>query len=522
MPLLRTFILLCLSAAASAAADATLVGDARVPSNGQANFGAANDLDVDNASRSLVRFHLPALPSGATLFRARLILYANRVQRAGSINVVTVTSSWEESTVKSSNFPTISDTVASGVPVTTAEQFVVVDVTSAVNAWLGGTANFGFALTQGANNTSVSFDSKENHSTSHPVRLELILNGGSGLQGPVGLAGPTGPQGVPGAQGPAGPIGPAGPQGVPSAPGAQGLAAPDRLRAALGKWYPAGLHTRLALGPNRMPSRLAFDGSHIWLLNFGAASITKFRASDNAEIGTYSTGAGAPLHVLFDGAHLWIEHLGGAVSLTKMRASDGAIVATYNSAAIGDTGSLAFDGSSLWLGEFAGPTLRRFDPGTGVVTGSFIAPANIVALTYDGRHVWTAHANGSVTKFRGADGAILGTFPSGMSAVSSLTFDGQHLWLGQNNLVKMDVDTGAVVAMVTIGGGTAFAVCSDGGSVWVPLSSSSPTLIQIRAADASIIGTFPIANTQAVSSGCTSDGANIWVPVRETNELLKF
>lgn len=298
------------------------------------------------------------------------------------------------------------------------------------------------------------------------------------------------------------------------------------MRAALKKWYPAGLAARIELGFGKLPSDMVFDGAHIWVLNFAAGTISKFRASDNAEIATYSTGTGGALHVVFDGAHLWIEHLGGSVSLTKMRASDGAIAATYSNAAIGDTGSLVFDGAHLWLGEFAGPTLRRFDPKTGTVTGVFTAPHNILELAFDGTHVWAARQTpGEVSKFRASDGALLGTFPTGAASLRAIAYDGQFLWASGPTIIKMDVGTGAVLATVPLGAGLfgSFSICSDGTHIWAPLTGASPMVYRIRASDAALVGTFPatpVANT--ISSGCAFDGGNMWISLRDTNELVKF
>ncbi len=507
----------------SAATEAVLVADSSVRNNaGRMNAGAHKDLLVDGMNRSLVRFSLPALPAGATVHQARLILFANRLQRAGSVDVLRVTSAWEELSVNSAAFPTLGGTVASAVPVSAENQSLVVDVTTAVAAWLSGAANHGLAITVGAPTTDVAFDSKENMNTSQPPRLELILNG------PPGPVGPVGPPGVQGPSGAAGPPGPLGPQGAPGPAGPPGPAGDsvDRMRAALRKWYPAGLAARIDLGFGKLPSDMVFDGTHIWVLNFAAGTISKFRASDNAEIATYATGTGGPLHVAFDGAHLWIEHLGGSVSLTKMRAADGVIVATYSNAAIGDTGSLVFDGTHLWLGEFAGPTLRRFDPRTGSVTGVFTAPHSILNLAFDGTYVWAARQSpGEVSKFRASDGALLGTFPVAAS-LRAIAYDGQFLWAsGGSSIVKLDVATGAVLTTVPLAAGLfgAFAICTDGTHIWAPLNGATPTVYRIRASDAALVGAFPstpVAST--ITSGCAFDGGNMWISLRDTNELVKF
>src|SRR4029077_8264451 len=71
---------------------------------------------------------------------------------------------------------------------------------------------------------AVSFDSKENTSTSHDPELtvSMVSAGPPGPTGPAGPTGATGPQGPQGPQGATGPAGPQGPQGLPG-PGLSGL-----------------------------------------------------------------------------------------------------------------------------------------------------------------------------------------------------------------------------------------------------------------------------------------------------------
>ena len=147
------------------------------------NFGANVLLDVDGASQiAYIQFNLASVPSGAKVSQATLKLYVNAVTTAGSFNVDFVSGTWAESTITHSLAPTLGATIASGVPITTADpnQFVLINVTSAVEAWLDGShANDGLALV--ANSTfNASFDSKENTTTSHPPELDIVFASGDG------------------------------------------------------------------------------------------------------------------------------------------------------------------------------------------------------------------------------------------------------------------------------------------------------------------------------------------------------
>lgn len=146
------------------------------------NYGAKTLLDVDGASQiTYIQFPLTSIPSGANVSQATLKLYVNSVTTAGSFNVDYVVSPWAESTIDASNAPPPGGVIASNVNVTTADknQYILVDVTSAVQAWLSGTEdNTGLALVANSN-FDATFDSKENTATSHPAELDVVFAAGT-------------------------------------------------------------------------------------------------------------------------------------------------------------------------------------------------------------------------------------------------------------------------------------------------------------------------------------------------------
>lgn len=186
------------------------------------NYGAVATLDVKSASQtSYIQFDLSAIPSGytgANVAQASLKLYVNAITTAGSFNIDYVDGAWTEKTITADLAPALGTTIVSSVSLakTQAGDYIVINITSAVAAWLNGTqTNDGIALV--ANSPlNCSFDSKENTGTSHPPELDIVFlgNGAQGPAGPQGPDGPQGPQGVSGPMGLAGPQGPAGPAGI--------------------------------------------------------------------------------------------------------------------------------------------------------------------------------------------------------------------------------------------------------------------------------------------------------------------
>lgn len=229
----------------SAALDALLLQDTYVdngttgkPIPNNSNYGSGTDLRVfkggGRIGRAFLKYSLANLPPGTTaadVTQARLRLWVNiNTTLPGSITMTPVTSAWDELVLKDNTtgsltfgLPKLSD-----LPINSSANFVSIDVTAWVKAWLDGTlANEGFVIEASTSTATLNlaFDSKESNLTSHEPRLEISLS----KIGPAGPAGPQGPQGVTGAAGPAGPqgvpgqVGPAGPNGLPGPQGPQGI-----------------------------------------------------------------------------------------------------------------------------------------------------------------------------------------------------------------------------------------------------------------------------------------------------------
>jgi hypothetical protein len=254
IPSLRPVVcaILCALGSTVFASEAPLSADTYVSSaSAGTNYGAAATLNVGPSATALVRFDLSALPQGtmpSQVLKATLVLYVNRVGMPGNIEVQTVGSAWNEASVNSATAPVTQRSL--DVPtaaVGAAGQYVVVDVTQQVAAWVAGgsAANFGFAIQPAAGdpNTTVFFDSKENTLTGHAARLDLIVGtaGGAGAPGPKGDTGATGAQGPQGLKGDTGATGPQGPQGLKGDAGATGPQGLQGLKGDTGATGATGL-----------------------------------------------------------------------------------------------------------------------------------------------------------------------------------------------------------------------------------------------------------------------------------------
>ena len=235
-----TILLLAPAIPSARAMDALLLQDTYVdnttsgkPAPNVTNYGSNANLRVTKngtqVCRSFVKFSLGTLPPGITasnVTQARLRIWVNNsTVTLGPITLTPITSAWDELTITNSTSSTMTFGLpkVSGLPVNSSSDFISIDITALVKAWVSGAlVNEGFVIDTATGTTSLNlyFDSKESTLTSHEPRLEIQLDsvGPQGPQGANGATGPQGPVGATGAQGPTGSIGPAG------ATGAQGLA----------------------------------------------------------------------------------------------------------------------------------------------------------------------------------------------------------------------------------------------------------------------------------------------------------
>jgi hypothetical protein len=90
------------------------------------------------------------------------------------------------------------------------------------------------------------------------------------------------------------------------------------------------------------PIAIAFDGANVWVVNSSGNSVSKVRAVDGSVQGTFAVGT-SPRGIAFDGTNMWVTN---SSSITKLRASDGANLGTFS--LTGPQG-IAFDGMNMWV-----------------------------------------------------------------------------------------------------------------------------------------------------------------------------
>jgi hypothetical protein len=179
-------LFITLAALISAHAQITPSGDAYIDTTKPTtNYGAAVALGVVSPSQTtFIAFDLSSIPSGYTgssIAKATLKLYVSSVTTAGSFNVDLVNGSWTEAKLTANNAPALGATIAASVPLTKsqARDYILIDITTALQDWLNGTPNDGIALVPNSP-LSATFESKENIKESHNAELDVVFAGGGG------------------------------------------------------------------------------------------------------------------------------------------------------------------------------------------------------------------------------------------------------------------------------------------------------------------------------------------------------
>jgi hypothetical protein len=182
--LVLLFILIAINASkehetfAATTADASIALDCYISSRnsataqcGQDHFYVGyNTFYAKDKTRAFLKFNLPAMPANSYVQAAQIRLYSYSWQSTNSyvVDAYRVTANWSSPTWSSQ--PSINTTVRGSATVSKGtSQYFYWTITSLVQDWYNGTANYGVML-QGRNETEYgnTFRSKE-YSSYHPV-----------------------------------------------------------------------------------------------------------------------------------------------------------------------------------------------------------------------------------------------------------------------------------------------------------------------------------------------------------------
>jgi hypothetical protein len=206
------FTNLVLANTSPVAADTFLQSNVTTNNNGKVTLVYA-----DFYATPLLKFSLTGLPQNLIaddIAKATLFIYIVSVPTAGRFQLSQVAGTWNEYAVTYSSRPLfqLPSLTTNAISSTNIGNYFAIDITEMVKSWVTDPAN-NFGLTMKPDpatpTAAITFDSKEQTTTSHPAFIDVVLSG----QPNIGIKGDKGDIGLTGLTGATGPIGPTGPAG---------------------------------------------------------------------------------------------------------------------------------------------------------------------------------------------------------------------------------------------------------------------------------------------------------------------
>ena len=200
---------------------------------------------------------------------------------------------------------------------------------------------------------------------------------------------------------------------------------------------------------------------------------------------------------------------------------------SYPMPAGSEPGSIAFDGTSLWVASRNDGGLLRVDPASGLTERVAMPDLRDTpqVVMFDGRYVWAAgRYSEAIARFDPTNGRF-SVFPARAAAPKYMAFGGDHLWLtdwDRSVLTRVDRRTGAQ---------REFAIPFDPGSVgqpvalgrwlWFPVFDPGPGGVrQIGGLDM-VTGEVTQFEVPGLASwAMTTDGALLWAMIIDRSGQL--
>jgi len=148
----------------------------------------------------------------------------------------------------------------------------------------------------------------------------------------------------------------------------------------------------------RNPDGVAHDGTYIWVTNSYSNDVWTLNRDTGQQVAGYATGT-FPLSMVYDGQNMWIGNgtgvnvgppVPGIGSLTKIRAADGTNLGTFT---VGHhVRGLAYDGTSIWACNGNDNTVSCVRASDVALLATYPTGKAPSAVAFDGANIWVANA----------------------------------------------------------------------------------------------------------------------------------
>lgn len=272
------------------------------------------------------------------------------------------------------------------------------------------------------------------------------------------------------------------------------------------------------------PRLVESDGADLWVANNASGTVSRVRASDGTNLGTW-TGAVQAYGVLVAMGKVFVTGGTSPGSLYQIDPTlPPAVVTTVAATLPNSPFGISYDGTRIWVAAAAGVSYITLNP-TAVtnVTAGFTTPVGII---FDGSSIWVTDAGDNTLKKLNSDGTIAMSVSVGIQPQFP-GFDGINIWVPNFTGSSVSVVratgglAGTVIATLTGNGlGTPIQAAFDGERVLVT-NLNSQTLSLWRASDLTAIGSFS-TGAGTFPLGASSDGVNFWITLSTSTQLARY
>ena len=279
---------------------------------------------------------------------------------------------------------------------------------------------------------------------------------------------------------------------------------------------PSGIATFLV---GNGPEGICFDGTDIWVANYGDHTITQLDEYSGCILGTYAIPSGAN-DICYGVGSLWIPGQ-FTMQVTNVHI-DGSIASLFPADVLSGMSEIVFDGTNLWtcgVGINASGIVTKYDT-SGNELGSctiVVSPTNsiyCVGLYYDGAtSIWVTDSLGhNLSQIDMGSCTVIHQYALGPAFDGShygVYGDGTYLYCTTQStaVYKVLASTGAIASAFTIPSGRSLGCYVNGTNLFVS-DEDGAQVFQLSATDGSLLGTFPVGPTPW--NMCMANG-HLWV-----------
>ena len=148
----------------------------------------------------------------------------------------------------------------------------------------------------------------------------------------------------------------------------------------------------LADGRSAGPDAVSSDGTHVWVGESTAGSVSEIDPSSGQITEPITDLGAAPDAISSDGTHVWVTLSGSAGTVLEFQASNDQLIKSTNLDT--DVYDVSSDGTDAWVTEQHAGDITELNDSTGGVIQNIANPAGTggpEGVSSDGTHVWVAN-----------------------------------------------------------------------------------------------------------------------------------